>query len=157
MCDTEMIPKYRFDEVNEKRRDLEQRIKDLEAASKNMVAKADYDAAVAKIREVEAQAAVAETLSADVQTQKDALKALKEEHAATLKRRDQHDSLRDLMGDHPHLKDEKVRNLFLSNMPEGVEDPAEFVRSLTAEDAEVPGILGAFLSLASGDGGGAGG
>lgn len=145
MSEQEMIPKYRFDEANEKRKEAEARIKDLETQLKGMAPATELADLRKQLKEFETTAKTAEKLAADLEAKKAELKQLGEQHAAANKARDRHDALRDLVTDFPKLADAEVRELFLSKMPEDAEDPAEFVRGLTAEDAEVPTLLKAFL------------
>lgn len=145
MSEQEMIPKYRFDEANDKRKEAEARIKDLEEQLKGMAPATELAELRKQVKEFETAAKTAEKLASDLEAKKAEIKKLTEDHVAANKARDRHDALRDLVTDFPSLADAEVRNLFLSKMPEGAEDPAEFVRGLTAEDAEVPTLLKAFL------------
>lgn len=150
---TEMIPKYRFDEINEKRRELEARLKELEGQLKGMVPADEIKALKAANAELEKKASIADKVAEQLEAKKEEVKALQSDFESKWTARDRHDSLRDLVGKVPALADAEVRELFLSKLPEDFQGtPAEFVQGLYADGAEKPMLLRAFLPEALGEG-----
>lgn len=139
MSDVEMIPKYRFDEVNDRKKELEDRVKALEAQVKSTVPSDRVKELEAQLAQAEKQAAVAEKLSTQVEELKAKNKQIVESHEAELATRAKHDVLRD-----KGIQDPEVRDLFLSKLGD-VEDVGEAIESYYAEDAEVPSVLKPFL------------